>query len=91
MVLTLQQLLNLYFFHPHQLIHQLECRKYIAVDEERFDRARRLKDAIAELLIMGPTLGALEIEKRRFVEKQDYEGAKLKKAEMEEMREACYR
>jgi hypothetical protein len=40
---------------------------------------------------MGPTLGALEIEKRRFVEKQDYEGAKLKKAEMEEMREACYR
>ena len=40
---------------------------------------------------MGPTLGALEIEKRRFVEKQDYEGAKLKKAEMEEMRESCYR
>ena len=71
------------FLHPpilfilmsfEQLIHQLECRKYIAVDEERFDRARRLKDAISELLVMGPTLGALEIEKRRFVERQDYEG-----------------
>ena len=52
------------------MIHQLECRKYIAVEEERFDRARRLKDAIGELLTMGPTLGALEVEKRRFVEKQ---------------------
>jgi len=53
-----------------QLIHQLECRKYVAVEEERFDRARRLKDAIAELLVIGPSLGALELEKRRFVEKQ---------------------
>ena len=40
------------------------------MEEERFDRARRLKDAIGELLAMGPTLGALEVEKRRFVEKQ---------------------
>jgi len=53
-----------------QLIHQLECRKYVAVEEERFDRARRLKDAIAELLVIGPSLGALELEKRRLVEKQ---------------------
>ncbi len=30
---------------------------------------------------MGPTLGALEVEKRRFVERQDYEGAKQKKLE----------
>jgi phosphoribosylaminoimidazole carboxylase (NCAIR synthetase) len=42
----------------------------VAVEEERFERARRLKDAIAELGIIGPTLGALEVEKRRFVEKQ---------------------
>ena len=53
-----------------QLIHQLEVRKYVAVEEERFDRARRLKDAIGELLVIGPTLGALEVEKKRFVEKQ---------------------
>jgi hypothetical protein len=42
----------------------------VAVEEERFDRARRLKDAIGELLVIGPTLGALEVEKKRFVEKQ---------------------
>ena len=56
--------------HNFQLIHQLEVRKYVAVEEERFDRARRLKDAITELLIIGPTLGALEVEKKRLVEKQ---------------------
>ena len=29
-----------------------------------------MKDAIGELLVIGPTLGALELEKRRFIEKQ---------------------
>ena len=73
------------------MIYQLESRKYEAVKCERFDSARKLKDAIGELETVGLQLGAMEMEKKMLVSKYDYEGAKAKKVEMETLREDSYR
>ena len=74
-----------------QLIHQLEKRKYEAATCERFDNARRLKAAIKEMEIIGQSVAALEMEKKALVTKQDYEGAKEKKSEIEDVKDEAYR
>ena len=73
------------------MIYQLESRKYEAVNCERFDAARKLKEAIADLETVGLQLGAMEMEKKVLVSKSDYEGAKSKRAEMDALREETYR
>ena len=78
-------------FLLNQLIHQLENRKYEAVSRERFENARRLKVAIKEMEVVGQVLAALEMEKKKLVSSQDYEGAKAKKAEMEDIKDEAYR
>ena len=78
------------FFHL-QLIHQLEERKYEAVNTEHFDNARKLKLAIDKLIVGGQSLGALEAQKRAFADNQDYNEAKEMKSELEEKREELYR
>ena len=54
------------------MIHQLEERKYEAVNTEHFDNARKLKLAIDKLIVGGQSLGALEAQKRAFADNQDY-------------------
>ena len=79
------------FTIPLQLIYQLESRKYEAVSLERFDNARKLKDAMEALEAVGLVLGAMEMQKKILVQKLDYEGAKGKKSEMDGIRDEAYR
>ncbi|KAM5160497.1 centrosomal protein of 104 kDa isoform 3-T4 [Callospermophilus lateralis] len=69
-----------------QIIRKLDERKREAVQRERYDHAKKLKQAIADLQKVGERLGRYEVEKRCAVEKEDYDLAKEKKQQM-----ACYR
>lgn len=74
-----------------QLIRKLEDRKVQAVLEERYDYARKLKNAMSDLYKVGERLGKYEIEKRRAVEMEDYELAKTKKLQSDEYRLHVYK
>ena len=69
----------------------MEERKYEAVARERFESARKLKEAVKELEVVGQVLGALEMEKQKCKEAQDYARAKDIKNRQDEERERCYR
>ncbi|XP_036083844.1 centrosomal protein of 104 kDa [Rousettus aegyptiacus] len=73
-----------------QIIRRLDERKWEAVREERYDRAKKLKQAIADLQKVGERLGRYEVEKRCAVEKEDYDLAKEKKQQMELFRSRVY-
>lgn len=73
-----------------QIIRQLDERKRDAVQQERYDYAKKLKQAIADLQKVGERLGRYEVEKRCAVEKEDYDLAKHKKRQMEEYRARVY-
>ncbi|XP_054993749.1 centrosomal protein of 104 kDa [Sorex araneus] len=73
-----------------QLIRRLDERKRAAVREERYDYAKKLKQAIADLQKVGERLGRYEVEKRCAVEKEDYDLAKEKKQQMEQYRAQVY-
>lgn len=73
-----------------QIIRRLDERKREAVQQERYDFAKRLKQAIADLQKVGERLGRYEVEKRCAVEKEDYDLAKLKKRQMEQYRGRAY-
>ena len=49
------------------------------LSEERFDYAKKLKEAMSDLLMVGEKLGKFEVEKRRAVEMEDFDTAKRKK------------
>ena len=74
-----------------ELIHQLEERKYEAVNAEQFENARKLKAAIDELLIAGQTIGALDVQKQIYADEQNYAKAKDKKEELEKARDDVYK
>ncbi|XP_064610541.1 centrosomal protein of 104 kDa-like isoform X2 [Liolophura sinensis] len=73
-----------------QIIKKLDRKKQEAVLQERYDYAKRLKEAIAGLQKVGEKLGKMEIEKRQAVENEDYDKAKLKKVQMDEYRLQAY-
>nr|XP_033777719.1 centrosomal protein of 104 kDa isoform X2 [Geotrypetes seraphini] len=73
-----------------QIIRKLDEAKQEAVKNERYDYAKKLKQAIADLQKVGERLGRYEVEKRCAVEKEDYELAKQKKEQMEEYRLKVY-
>lgn len=73
-----------------QIIRKLDERKRDAVQQERYDHAKKLKQAIADLQKVGERLGRYEVEKRCAVEKEDYDLAKHKKRQMEEYRARVY-
>ncbi|NWQ61906.1 CE104 protein, partial [Neopipo cinnamomea] len=73
-----------------QIIRRLDERKREAVRHERYDRAKSLKQAIADLQKVGERLGRYEVEKRYAVEKEDYDLAKKKKEQMDEYRLKVY-
>ncbi|XP_019396765.1 PREDICTED: centrosomal protein of 104 kDa isoform X3 [Crocodylus porosus] len=73
-----------------QIIRKLDEKKQEAVRHERYDYAKKLKQAIADLQKVGERLGRYEVEKRCAVEKEDYDLAKKKKRQMEEYRLKVY-
>ncbi|XP_029434701.1 centrosomal protein of 104 kDa isoform X2 [Rhinatrema bivittatum] len=73
-----------------QIIRKLDETKQEAVKNERYDYAKKLKQAIADLQKVGERLGRYEVEKRCAVEKEDYSLAKQKKEQMEEYRLKVY-
>ncbi|XP_063487236.1 centrosomal protein of 104 kDa isoform X6 [Symphalangus syndactylus] len=73
-----------------QIIRKLDERKREAVQKERYDYAKKLKQAIADLQKVGERLGRYEVEKRCAVEKEDYDLAKEKKQQMEQYRAEVY-
>ncbi|XP_033095811.1 centrosomal protein of 104 kDa-like isoform X2 [Anneissia japonica] len=74
-----------------QIIRKLDIRKNEAVIQEKYDIAKRLKQAIADLQKVGERLGRFEVEKRRAIETEDYDLAKIKKAAMEDYRLEIYK
>ncbi|XP_036726603.1 centrosomal protein of 104 kDa isoform X2 [Balaenoptera musculus] len=73
-----------------QIIRRLDERKREAAQRERYDDAKTLKQAIADLQKVGERLGRYEVEKRCAVEKEDYDLAKEKKQQMERYRSRVY-
>ncbi|XP_038602044.1 centrosomal protein of 104 kDa isoform X2 [Tachyglossus aculeatus] len=73
-----------------QIIRKLDEKKREAVQKERYDYAKTLKQAIADLQKVGERLGRYEVEKRCAVEKEDYDLAKEKKQQMEQYRMKVY-
>lgn len=72
--------------HIAQIIRMLENRKITAVQDERFEYARKLKEAMTELRSAGEKLGKLELSKTLAIQNEDYGKAKKKKTQMEEYR-----
>uniref|UniRef100_A0A8C5P1T4 Centrosomal protein of 104 kDa n=1 Tax=Jaculus jaculus TaxID=51337 RepID=A0A8C5P1T4_JACJA len=73
-----------------QIIRRLDEKKREAVQKERYDHAKKLKQAIADLQKVGERLGRYEVEKRCAVEKEDYDLAKEKKQQMAHYRAQVY-
>ena len=71
------------------LVRLLECVFFFA--EERYDYAKKLKTAIADLQKVGEKLGKFDVEKRQAVANEDYDKAKLKKVQMDEYRLQVYK
>lgn len=73
-----------------KLIRRLDEQKREAVRAERYDHAKKLKQAIADLQKVGERLGRYEVEKRCAVEKEDYDLAKEKQQQMQRYRAQVY-
>ncbi|XP_071482021.1 centrosomal protein of 104 kDa-like [Diadema antillarum] len=73
------------------IIRKLDTRKNEAVIKEQFDLAKRVKYAINDLQKVGERLGRYEVEKRRAIETEDYDLAKVKKIQMDEYRLQIYK
>ncbi|KAJ8386881.1 hypothetical protein AAFF_G00165820 [Aldrovandia affinis] len=73
-----------------QIIRRLDERKQEAVRQERYELAKTLKQAVADLQKVGERLGRYEVEKRSAIEKEDYDTAKRKKEQMEDYRMEVY-
>ncbi|CAG9321572.1 unnamed protein product [Blepharisma stoltei] len=69
-------------------LKQLYEAKDRAIENEDFDEAKRIKDAIERLKSVGYELLMLEDRKRNAIASEDYDGAKILKIEIERMRNA---
>ncbi|XP_068454020.1 centrosomal protein of 104 kDa isoform X2 [Clinocottus analis] len=72
------------------IIRLLDQKKHDMVQQEKYERAKNLKQAIADLQKVGERLARYEVEKRCAIEKEDYDLAKKKKELMEEYRRSVY-
>ena len=73
-----------------QVIRRLEGLKLLAVKGENFELARKMKDVISELQKIGEILCHYEVEKKLAIEREDYETAKEKKLQVEQLRAQIY-
>ncbi|KAM6976945.1 centrosomal protein of 104 kDa [Aplochiton taeniatus] len=72
------------------IIRLLDDQKQDMVRRERYDLAKTLKQAIADLQKVGERLGRYDVEKHCAIEKEDYDTAKRKKEQMDEYRRSVY-
>ncbi|XP_070696146.1 centrosomal protein of 104 kDa [Pempheris klunzingeri] len=72
------------------IIRLLDQKKQDMVQEEKYEQAKNLKQAIADLQKVGERLARYDVEKRCAIEKEDYDLAKKKKELMEEYRRSVY-
>ncbi|KRT86104.1 hypothetical protein AMK59_820 [Oryctes borbonicus] len=73
-----------------KIIKDMEIKKHLAVLNERFEYARKLKQAMECLREAGEKLGKYELEKKHAIEMEDYERARHKKNQMDEYRAYVY-
>lgn len=73
-----------------KIIRQMEAKKLIAVEEERFEYASKLKVAMENLRKAGERLGKYELEKKYAIALEDYDKAKAKKAQAQQYRQQVY-
>ncbi|XP_048873244.1 centrosomal protein of 104 kDa isoform X2 [Brienomyrus brachyistius] len=73
-----------------QIIRRLDERKQECVQQEQYGLAKTLKQAAADLQKVGERLARLDVEKHCAIEKEDYDTAEQKKAQMEEYRLKVY-
>ncbi|XP_069550174.1 centrosomal protein of 104 kDa [Brachyistius frenatus] len=72
------------------IIRVLDQNKQDMVRQEKYEQAKNLKQAIADLQKVGERLARYDVEKRCAIEKEDYDLAKKKKDLMEEYRKSVY-
>ncbi|XP_035512002.1 centrosomal protein of 104 kDa isoform X1 [Morone saxatilis] len=72
------------------IIRLLDQKKQEMVRQEKYEQAKNLKQAIADLQKVGERLARYDVEKRCAIEKEDYDLAKKKKELMEEYRRSVY-
>uniref|UniRef100_A0A4W6G9A7 Centrosomal protein of 104 kDa n=1 Tax=Lates calcarifer TaxID=8187 RepID=A0A4W6G9A7_LATCA len=72
------------------IIRLLDQKKQDMVRQEKYEQAKNLKQAIADLQKVGERLARYDVEKRCAIEKEDYDLAKKKKEMMEEYRRSVY-
>ncbi|KAM9856110.1 centrosomal protein of 104 kDa [Aulostomus maculatus] len=72
------------------IIRLLDQKKQDMVRQEKYEQAKNLKQAIADLQKVGERLARYDVEKRCAIEKEDYDLAKKKKDQMEEYRKTVY-
>ncbi|XP_014263009.2 centrosomal protein of 104 kDa isoform X2 [Maylandia zebra] len=72
------------------IIRLLDQKKQEMVRQEKYEEAKNLKQAIADLQKVGERLARYDVEKRCAIEKEDYDLAKKKKELMEEYRKSVY-
>ncbi|XP_071059928.1 centrosomal protein of 104 kDa isoform X3 [Pseudochaenichthys georgianus] len=72
------------------IIRLLDQKKQDMVRQEKYEQAKNLKQAIADLQKVGERLARYDVEKRCAIEKEDYDLAKKKKEMMEEYRTSVY-
>uniref|UniRef100_A0A3P9JS90 Centrosomal protein of 104 kDa n=1 Tax=Oryzias latipes TaxID=8090 RepID=A0A3P9JS90_ORYLA len=72
------------------IIRMLDQKKQDMVQQENFEQAKTLKQAIADLQKVGERLARYDVEKRRAIEEEEYDLAKKKKELMEELRRNIY-
>ena len=73
-----------------KIIRQMEVKKLLAVEEERFEYASKLKVAMENLRKAGERLGKYELEKKYAIALEDYDKAKAKKAQAQQYRQQVY-
>ncbi|XP_070767110.1 centrosomal protein of 104 kDa [Enoplosus armatus] len=72
------------------IVRLLDQKKQDMVRQEKYELAKNLKQAIADLQKVGERLARYDVEKRCAIEKEDYDLAKKKKELMEEYRRSVY-
>ncbi|KAK2851131.1 hypothetical protein Q5P01_007407 [Channa striata] len=72
------------------IIRLLDQKKQDMVRQEKYEQAKNLKQAIADLQKVGERLARYDVEKRCAIEKEDYDLAKKKKELMEDYRRTVY-
>ncbi|GMH32444.1 hypothetical protein BSKO_00278 [Bryopsis sp. KO-2023] len=69
-------------------IREIARLKDLAVAHEEYDEAKRLKQSIEHLKVLGQKIAALESRKRTAVDREDYDAAKLLKTDIDKLRSA---